>query len=338
MREPKFQLFFRHISYSIHMKRIFLTLSVLFVLLRWPFSTFAGNPPDQGKSIISSTSAPADGASSSTVTIVLKDASGNTLTGNDTINLTSSEGSASFSPSSFTLDGSGSLITSMKTTTAGSIQLKLTDVTTSNTQLTWYIPFYQPGTATPTPTPTPNPNACADAPPGSSPKLTSAVSSGAHTITLTWIDASDPVSYYLLTYGLSTGSYIYGNPNIGGQGTISYTVGGLATGTKYYFVIRAGNGCTPGTFSNELSAVAGGSPTPTPTPINTTTTVTSVPIQKNDILPADTPIDTPIPTLEQTPTPLPTGGSSIGTIVMGGTGLGVMIMVGVGIWLYNKHR
>lgn len=99
---------------------------------------------------------------------------------------------------------------------------------------------------------------CNDTKPGSAPTLTSATTSGANQITLTWSKASNPVTYYLITYGTSSGSQQFGNPNIGGSGTTSFTVSGLSGGVTYYFKVRAGNGCTPGDYSNELSASTSG--------------------------------------------------------------------------------
>jgi hypothetical protein len=87
--------------------------------------------------------------------------------------------------------------------------------------------------------------------------LVSAISEGNNSVTLTWTPALDPVTYYLLTYGTTPGSQTYGNPNAGGHGTTSYTVRGLSGGIIYYFRVRAGNGCMPGDFSNELSATPG---------------------------------------------------------------------------------
>jgi len=128
------------------------------------------------------------------------------------------------------------------------------------------IPIPTP-TTTPVPTPTPTPGAvlgagvsvsiCTDIPPGGAPTLTSAVG-GVNSVTLTWTPATDPVSYYLIAYGTSSGSYQFGNPNIGGKGTTSYTISGLSGGVTYYFVVRAGNGCAPGPFSNELAATPTG--------------------------------------------------------------------------------
>lgn len=99
---------------------------------------------------------------------------------------------------------------------------------------------------------------CHDPVPGGAPRLIEAIP-GENRVTLVWEKASDPVNYYLIAYGLSSGDYIYGNPNVGGSETTSYTVDNLSGGTTYYFVVRAGNGCAPGPFSNELAATPYGS-------------------------------------------------------------------------------
>ncbi len=103
----------------------------------------------------------------------------------------------------------------------------------------------------------PSDSKCTDKPPGSVPVFTGAVA-GVNSVTLTWTEANDPVSYYLVAYGTSSGVYSFGNPNVGGKGTTSYTVHNLSGGTIYYFVVRAGNGCAPGSFSNELAATPTG--------------------------------------------------------------------------------
>lgn len=98
---------------------------------------------------------------------------------------------------------------------------------------------------------------CSDTPPGGAPVLLSAIS-GVNSVTLIWSEAPDPVSYYLVAYGTLSSVYSFGNPNIGGKGTTSYTVSGLSGGMTYYFVVRAGNGCATGAFSGELTAAPTG--------------------------------------------------------------------------------
>ena len=104
---------------------------------------------------------------------------------------------------------------------------------------------------------TPSAPVCSDTKPGSSPTLLSAFG-GVNNVTLKWTEATDPLTYYLITYGTKSGAQTYGNPNIGGKGTTGYTVSGLSGGITYYFQVRAGNGCAPGDFSNEISATTRG--------------------------------------------------------------------------------
>lgn len=99
------------------------------------------------------------------------------------------------------------------------------------------------------------PETCSDKKPGSAPVLTNASSSTPNQVTLTWTKATNPVTYYLVAYGTKPGEIHYGNPNVGGAETSSYTVKGLSGGQRYYFQVRAGNGCAPGEYSNELSTV-----------------------------------------------------------------------------------
>lgn len=98
---------------------------------------------------------------------------------------------------------------------------------------------------------------CNDTKPGSAPQLQNVVA-GLNSVTLNWQKAANPVSYYLVNYSLTPAKFQFGNPNVGGADTTSYQVQGLSGGTTYYFKVRAGNGCAPGDYSNEVSATPTG--------------------------------------------------------------------------------
>ncbi len=110
--------------------------------------------------------------------------------------------------------------------------------------------------------------------------------------TLNFTKPTDSFTYFLLAYGTKSGEYIYGNPNVGDPETSEYTVIGLSSNSKYYFAMRAVNGCAPGPFSNEVSLLV-------PTKIPTITPTGSV-------LGATVGPRTPTPTRTRTPTPTPT--------------------------------
>lgn len=99
---------------------------------------------------------------------------------------------------------------------------------------------------------------CNDPYAGGTPTLLSAVVTGDNQVTLNWSKALDPVTHYVVSYGLTPGNPLYGNPSVGGKDTTSYVVNSLSGGTTYYFRVRAGNGCNGGPYSNEISATPGG--------------------------------------------------------------------------------
>ncbi|MFH0942943.1 MAG: fibronectin type III domain-containing protein [Candidatus Beckwithbacteria bacterium] len=75
-------------------------------------------------------------------------------------------------------------------------------------------------------------------------------------VILNWLKLKENVDKYAVAYGLQSGNYIYGLDNVGDVN--SFTVRYLTPGTKYYFAVRAANGCMPGPWSQEWSAVAPG--------------------------------------------------------------------------------
>jgi len=109
--------------------------------------------------------------------------------------------------------------------------------------------------------------------PGSAPIIISATR-GTNSVTLKWSKGDTPLTKYLVAYGTKSGSIQFGNPDVGGMDTTSYTIQGLSGGTRYYFRIKAINECMPGDFSNEVSSIPNGKivSSSTTTTITTTTT------------------------------------------------------------------
>ena len=93
------------------------------------------------------------------------------------------------------------------------------------------------------------PKPCENKAPASAPEIVK-ITTGSNLATIYWTEAKDPVTYYLVAYGLAPNAFMYGNPNVGEKGTTSFTVDNLAGNTEYCFVVRAGNECMPGAFSN----------------------------------------------------------------------------------------
>lgn len=294
-------------------KRLFVLFSALFFFFAlFALPVFANNNADTSESTlsVSPSTIPADGSTTATISIQVKDGSGNTLSG-DHVTLTSttdsglvinSEAMGSTSSTAAT-DSNGNVTFTVKSSnpSPGTDTFTAADVSDSpavplgsnnSVSVNFTASALAPSSS------------CSDQTPGT-PVITSAVASGSNQIILTWTDASDPVSSYFLSYGVATGQYIYGNPNVGPQGTTSYTVGNLATGTTYYLALKAVNGCAPGSYSNEISAAAGG--VVTPAPADTANSTSQI-----DTTPSDTPApsDTPTPTPTDTPAPAKTAESS----------------------------
>ncbi|MDO8621257.1 MAG: Ig-like domain-containing protein [Candidatus Levybacteria bacterium] len=231
-------------------KTIINLLSALVLLvLCFSFATpvFAKAPPDLAHSSLSVSSAvPADGQTKVTVTVILKDTSGNPVV-EDTVTLKDpNDGSAVIIPTSTTTDGAGRATFTITSLYPGTYSLDIIDTTTNT-------PFNGLGTVVFNPTSGVQ-STCTNPSPGSTPQLTSAKTIGNTQIMLTWTKSLDPVSHYLVAYGVSSGQYQYGNPRIGGRDTTAFTIDSLSPNTKYYFIIKAVNGCMPGNNSNELSA------------------------------------------------------------------------------------
>ncbi|HJX59443.1 hypothetical protein A2V61_02465 [Candidatus Woesebacteria bacterium RBG_19FT_COMBO_47_8] len=246
----------------------FLFLAFFFAFSKW---TAAYNSPDfHSSSIVATMSGsdrvPADGKTEAVLTVTVKDAYGTPLAGEEVSVVVTDDPSAIVAPESNKLDSSGKAVFYIKSTKEGVDSLDIVDKT-QNVALPGigHVTFYS--------------TTCTDAAPGGPPKLVSATPISNSQIKLTWTKATDPVTFYTVYYGTKKGTYIFGNPNVGGANTTSYTVGSLGTGVIYYFIVIPGNGCTLGPISNELSAKAAlavNSPTPTQKPVITSSPTPTV--------------------------------------------------------------
>lgn len=116
-------------------------------------------------------------------------------------------------------------------------------------------------TQTPTPTPqranTPSGSAsspsCTVAPPSTAPQLFQVVAKGT-TATLYFVPVSGPNNKYFISYGLTESAEGFGTEfsYADSSGVIPYTVNSLFQGT-WYFKVRGGNGCMPGSWSQIIS-------------------------------------------------------------------------------------
>jgi hypothetical protein len=89
----------------------------------------------------------------------------------------------------------------------------------------------------------------------SAPILLAATAVGGGQVDLSWT-AVEPATHYSLSYGPSSGNYLYGVSNMGK--VTSFAVGGLDPGADYCFAVRAVNDCAPSELSNEIcTGVAG---------------------------------------------------------------------------------
>lgn len=303
-----------------------LTLSLFFIN-----SSLAVSVPDLAHSSLSvNSSVPADGSTQVSVTVILKDTSGIPVSGNVVVLKDPDDGTSKITPTSTATDGEGRAVFKITSLNPGTYRLNVID-TTTNTPLNGLGTVVFDSTSGQTQT-------CTNPAPGKAPTLTSAKASGNNKITLTWTKSSDPFSHYLVAYGLSSGQYQYGNPRIGGRDTTSFTIDSLSPNTKYYFIIKAVNGCMPGANSNELSATTSmpAEIANSPTPISNLTATPEPTTQSAIIIPP-----TQIPslviqneTIEETKPPASTKSEPKNIFII----LGIAVMLGVISYLFFRIK
>ncbi len=101
---------------------------------------------------------------------------------------------------------------------------------------------------------------CNKTPPYDAPQLYQ-ITTTKNDATLFFSSIKENVSYYFIAYGFSPGDLRFGTsfqmgPMTGGS--ITYSVGMLDAGTKYYFQVRGGNGCATGPWSGSVPATTVG--------------------------------------------------------------------------------
>jgi hypothetical protein len=227
--------------------KAFISISILSWIVFSPVLAYAGNPPDAAHSSLTATEEPADGSTQSTITITLQDSSGTAISG-DTVQLSnSSDSSLKISPSSATLDSSGSATFTAASNNPGTDPITVTDTTTGTTltnlgQIVFDVP------------PTPVSQQCSATAPANAPNLYQVVAVK-DSATVYFAPPSDSFDGFTISYGLDSNADTYNATFSQGNtgAAVKYTVNSLTPNTKYYFKVRANNGCSNGPWSNVVS-------------------------------------------------------------------------------------
>lgn len=96
---------------------------------------------------------------------------------------------------------------------------------------------------------------CQDSVGTQAPWLYGAIPQTSNSVLLYFTQASNPVDRYAIQYGLASNEYLYGADAIPVEldSRMTYLVNDLKPNTTYYFKVRGGNGCMPGSWSNEVA-------------------------------------------------------------------------------------
>lgn len=95
---------------------------------------------------------------------------------------------------------------------------------------------------------------CSFISPHAAPQLLSLVS-GMTTVQLYWSPVNDNTDSYAIEYGTNSGEYQWGVSSVPGKETTKFLIGSLKPNTKYFFRMRAGNGCATGPWSAESAII-----------------------------------------------------------------------------------
>jgi hypothetical protein len=100
-----------------------------------------------------------------------------------------------------------------------------------------------------------SPPSCGNLPPLTTPDLFQINRKG-NSATLYFTPVNQNSDYYYIAYGTSKNAESHGTQfsQSSYPGVLNYTINHLKPGQRYYFKVRAGNGCSPGNWSNILSS------------------------------------------------------------------------------------
>ncbi|HPJ17083.1 MAG TPA: LamG domain-containing protein [Candidatus Woesebacteria bacterium] len=90
--------------------------------------------------------------------------------------------------------------------------------------------------------------------PGTVPQITKIVPEGLGKVRIYFSESSGEYTNYALSYGFWSGDARFGSTNIGSRGATSYLVQHLLPFKKYYFKVRAVNGCNATNWSSEVAS------------------------------------------------------------------------------------
>lgn len=101
----------------------------------------------------------------------------------------------------------------------------------------------------------PSAPSCTSAPPSFAPDLFQ-INTNATSATLYFAPAGNPYDNYFVSFGNTSTAESYGGAfNLtNATGVISYSIYSLTPNTVYYFKVRGGNGCMPGSWGNTVQA------------------------------------------------------------------------------------
>ena len=247
------------------LQTVFFSLILCVCVGLLPQIAFAGNPPDAGNSQLNATAVPADGTTTSTVTILLRDSSGVVLTG-DTVSITApTDPTAVISPASTTLDGSGQATFTITSTTIGTDALTVDDTTTVTTLVALgNVTFTDPSLVSSSTSPSSTGgggSSCSATAPTSAPDLYQVVGTKT-SVTLYFAPPNSSFDGFTISYGLTTDANSYSVHFDQGAtgGAVKYTINDLIPKAIYYFKVAATSGCATGPFSLVVNSKNGTNP------------------------------------------------------------------------------